>query len=88
MPAGPVNDLKQVFEDPQIVEREMQVALPLPDAPDGLLKLIGNPIKFSETPVTYRRPPPAMGEHSVEVLAEVLGLSEAEVQALVAKGVV
>jgi crotonobetainyl-CoA:carnitine CoA-transferase CaiB-like acyl-CoA transferase len=88
VPAGPVNDLKQVFEDPQIVEREMQVALPLPDAPDGLLKLIGNPIKFSETPVTYRRPPPAMGEHSVEVLAEVLGLSEAEVQALVAKGVV
>jgi crotonobetainyl-CoA:carnitine CoA-transferase CaiB-like acyl-CoA transferase len=88
VPAGPVNDLAQVFEDPQIQEREMQVAVPLADAPDGLLKLIGNPIKMSATPVTYRRPPPAMGEHSVEVLGEVLGLSEAEVKALVAKGVV
>ena len=88
VPAGPVNDLKQVFEDPQVVEREMQVSVPLADAPDGRLKLIGNPIKLSETPVTYRRPPPAMGEHSVEVLEEVLGLSEAEVKALSEKGVV
>jgi crotonobetainyl-CoA:carnitine CoA-transferase CaiB-like acyl-CoA transferase len=88
VPAGPVNDLKQVFEDPQIRQREMQVAVPCEDAPGGALTLIGNPIKFSATPVAYRRPPPAMGEHSLEVLGELLGLDEAEVKALVAKGVV
>jgi len=88
VPAGPVNDLQQVFEDPQVREREMQVSVPCPDSPDGALKLIGNPIKLSGTPVTYRRPPPAMGEHSAEVLGEVLGLGEDEVRNLKDLGVV
>ncbi len=82
VPCGPVNTLDQVFADPQVVHREMRVTLPYPGAQGGEIELIGNPIKFSKTPVTYDRPPPRLGEHSEQVLAELLDLSPAEVAAL------
>ena len=82
VPCGPVNTLDQVFADPQVRHREMRVTLPYPGAQGGEIELIGNPIKFSKTPVTYDRPPPRLGEHSEQVLAELLDLSPAEVAAL------
>ena len=51
-------------------------------------KLIASPLKMSETPVSYRRPPPMLGEHTEEVLDEFLGMSADEVGALREKGVV
>ncbi|MSO84814.1 MAG: CoA transferase [Rhodospirillales bacterium] len=82
VPAGPVNDLGQVFQDPQVLHRGMKIAVANPDAEGGAVPLIGNPIKFSETPVDYRRPPPSLGQHTDEVLTELLGLKPAEIEAL------
>lgn len=81
VPAGAVNNVKQVFEDPQIKHRQMQVTIPYPGSADGKVKLIGNPLKLSGTPVTYRRHPPKMGEHTDEVLRE-FGLDDAEIAKL------
>ncbi|MGH6947214.1 MAG: CaiB/BaiF CoA transferase family protein [Kiloniellales bacterium] len=82
VPTGPVNDIGQVFADPQIEHRGMQMTLPFEDAKDGALRLVANPIKLSETPVDYRRPPPRVGQHTDEVLGELLGVSKAEIDAL------
>lgn len=87
VPAGAVNDLAEVFTDPQIQAREMKITLPYVDSQTGTVDLIGNPIKMSETPVSYRRPPPTMGQHTDEVLQD-LGLSEAEMAKLRQKGVI
>ncbi|MEK7246670.1 MAG: CaiB/BaiF CoA-transferase family protein [Pseudomonadota bacterium] len=88
VPAGPVNDVAQVFQDPQVRHRGMKIAVPNPDAEGGAVALIGNPIKFSETPVDYRRPPPRLGQHTDEVLTELLGLGPNEIGALRAAKVI
>lgn len=88
VPAGAVNTLDKVFEDPQVQAREMKISMPYPDSPNGRVDLIGNPIKFSETPVTYRRHPPRMGEHTDEVLKEMLGLDETALSELRTKGAI
>jgi crotonobetainyl-CoA:carnitine CoA-transferase CaiB-like acyl-CoA transferase len=85
VPCGPVNDLAQVFEDPQVVHRGLRVDLPHPVA--GTVSVVRSPIRLSATPVVHRDPPPALGQHTGEVLAEVLGMSDAEVDALRAGGV-
>jgi crotonobetainyl-CoA:carnitine CoA-transferase CaiB-like acyl-CoA transferase len=74
VPAGPVNTLDKVFSDPQVLARGMRRSVPYPGAAGGQVELIGNPIRFSETPVAYRQPPPRMGEHTEEVLEELLGM--------------
>ena len=88
VPCGPVNTLDQVFADPQVRHREMRVSVPYPGAKGGQVDLIGNPIKYSKTPVAYDRPPPKLGEHTEEVLEELLDLSPAEVAALRESGAV
>jgi len=80
IPSSPVNSVKQVFDDPQVAARDMKISMPHPDAGGLDIDLIGNPVKFSETPVSYRRAPPKMGQHTDEILQEVLGLSEIEIQ--------
>ena len=88
VPSGPVNTLDQVFEDPQIQARGMKLTMPYPESQSGDVDLIANPIKFSGTPVNYRRPPPTAGQHSEEVLSELLELSESEIAALRDDGVI
>jgi crotonobetainyl-CoA:carnitine CoA-transferase CaiB-like acyl-CoA transferase len=85
VPSGPINDLADVFADPQVREREMTVTMPHPLA--GSVQLVASPMKFSGTPVQYQRPPPLLGEHTSEVLRE-LGLSEHEIAALQAANTV
>lgn len=75
---GQINTLDQVFEDPQVLSREMKITMPHPMAGSGGVDLIGSPLKLSGTPVSYRRPPPALGEHTDELLEEILGVDEAE----------
>lgn len=80
VPCGPINDLAAVFADPQVVSRGLRVELPHPSA--GRVPLVANPIRLSATPVEYRQAPPLLGEHTERILAEVLGLSSAQIIAL------
>jgi crotonobetainyl-CoA:carnitine CoA-transferase CaiB-like acyl-CoA transferase len=86
VPSGPINGFAEVFADPQIVHREM--LLQQPHAAAGTVPQVANPVKFSATPVAYRRAPPLLGEHTDEVLREVLSLSEAELDGLRANKVI
>ena len=88
VPCGPVNSVDQVFEDPQVLHRGMKIAMPHPLAGKGHVDLIGNPIKFSETPVHYQSAPPSLGEHTDKVLEEVLGLGDNVRQSLRAAGII
>jgi len=72
VPGGPVNTVPEVFETDQVAARNMKLSVPHPLAASGAVELIGNPINFSQTPVTYRRHPPTCGEHTEEILREFL----------------
>jgi len=85
VPCGPINDLADVFADPQVRARGMTVSVPHPLQP--ALELVASPMKLSATPVTVRRPPPLLGEHTDEVLVE-FGLTQEEVGDLRAQGVI
>ena len=76
VPAGPINNLEQVFNSEQVAERQMRIKMPHPRAGSGSVELIGNPVKFSKTPVTYRRAPPVCGADTKEVLDDWLGQDE------------
>jgi len=88
VPGGPVNTIDRVFEDPQVKAREMRIDLPHPLAGDGTVPLIANPVKLSGTPIEYRHAPPTLGQHTDEILAEVLGLDADEIAAEKAKGAI
>ncbi|NIB43269.1 CoA transferase [Pseudomaricurvus alkylphenolicus] len=68
VPAGPINTIDDVFDDPQIRHRQMRVNVP--HSLNSELELPGNPIKLSRTPVNYDRPPPMLGEHTEEVMQQ------------------
>jgi crotonobetainyl-CoA:carnitine CoA-transferase CaiB-like acyl-CoA transferase len=80
VPCGPINDVAQVFADPQVQARGLKVELP--HSLGGVVPQVASPIRLSETPVEYRRAPPLLGEHTEDILTRVLGLQEAEVAAL------
>jgi crotonobetainyl-CoA:carnitine CoA-transferase CaiB-like acyl-CoA transferase len=88
VPCGPINNLAEVFADPQVQARGMTVALPHPAAGGKPTPLIANPIKLSETPIAYERAPPTLGQHTDEVLRELLGLAAGEIAALRDDGVI
>jgi len=88
VPSSPVHTIDQVFADPQVQHRGMRVSVPYPGAAGGSVDLIGNPIKFSETPVDYRLAPPKVGQDTEAVLDELLDLGPDDVAALRAKGVI
>ncbi|MEM6711336.1 MAG: CoA transferase [Pseudomonadota bacterium] len=68
VPAGPVQTLEEAFASDQAKARDMSIAMDKDDTKDDAVALIGNPLKFSATPVTYRRPPPHLGEDTHAVL--------------------
>jgi len=80
VPAGPINDLSQVFGEPFAEERELVHEIPHPLA--GTVATVANPVRFSATPVAYDRAPPLLGQHTDEVLMEVLNCSAERIQAL------
>ncbi len=86
VPANPVNRIDQVFEDPQVRSRGLR--LELPHASGRPVAMVGNPVRFSATPVSYRRAAPVLGEDSTAVLADVLGIDPPGIAALQAEGVV
>ncbi len=86
VPCGPINDVGEVFANEQVQAREMAIALPHPSA--GQVKLVRNPIRMSATPATSGMAPPLLGQHTTEVLREMLGRSEEEIAALRERGVI
>ena len=88
VPCGPVNNIAEVFEDEQIKHREMRIEMPHDLAADDTVSLLGNPIKMSETPVAYDKPPPFLGQHTEEVLEDLLDLDAAERRRLRDAGII
>ncbi|MEM7253516.1 MAG: CaiB/BaiF CoA-transferase family protein [Pseudomonadota bacterium] len=84
---GRINSLNDVFDDPQVKAREMVVEMPHAATDGKPAKLIASPLKLSETPVSYRRPPPTLGQHTDEVLAEFLDLDADAIAKLRNRGV-
>ena len=71
VPVGPVNTIEQALESDQAQAREMTISLPAPQTATGEVRLIGNPLKFSRTPVSYRSAPPATGADTEAVLKQL-----------------
>ncbi|MDR0634990.1 MAG: CoA transferase [Azoarcus sp.] len=86
VPAGPINNIAQTFEHPQVRHRKMKIELPHPLS--GAVPLVANPIRFSKTPVSYRTAPPTLGQHTREVLSTLTDIQSADIDALSAKGVI
>ncbi len=85
VPAAPVNDYEEALADPQVLFRKMVVDIEHPDG--GVYKAPGNPVKLSEMEETFSSPP-RLGQHTAEVLMELLGKSEEELALLKARGVI
>lgn len=86
VPCGPVNDLEQVFNDPQVRHRGLEIELPHAPAGGKMVKMIANPIKMSATPPRHARSAPGLGEHTGEVLGEWLDLDADAVENLAHAG--
>jgi crotonobetainyl-CoA:carnitine CoA-transferase CaiB-like acyl-CoA transferase len=86
VPNGPINDVAQVFEEPQVKARGVRIELE--HAAAGKLPLVASPMRFSETPIEYRQAPPLVGEHTEEILRAVLGKGEGEIARLRKAGVI
>jgi CoA:oxalate CoA-transferase len=85
IPNGPINTIDKVFEDPQVLSREMIAEVEHPAA--GNVKMAGIPIKLSETPGSIRTAAPLLGQHTDEILREVLGYRDAEIKKLYGEGI-
>ena len=86
VPCGPINNMKEVFEDPQVLHRKLRVDIPHPLG--GVAPVVASPMRLSETPVEYRIAPPLLGQHTEEVLKGLLGRSKAQVDALKGAGII
>ncbi len=83
IPAGPIHDVSAALDDPQVQARGLIVK-----SADSALRLVGPPVPFSETPSAVRRPPPRLGEHTDEILGEVLGMDDVAIARARAEGAI
>jgi len=86
VPNGPINDIAQVFAEPQVQARGVKIELDHPVA--GPLPMVASPMRFSGTPLEFKTPPPLLGEHTDEVLQNLLAKSPAEIARLRADGTI
>ena len=85
VPNGPINDIAQVFDEPQVKARGVRIELEHPVA--GKLPMVASPMRFSGTPLEHKAPPPLLGEHTEAVLRELLGKTEDQIARLRESGV-
>ena len=86
IPCAPINSMEDVFNDPQVLHRNMLIEFDHPSA--GKIKQVGIPVKYSATEAAVRRPPPRLGEHTDEILTEVLGYDPGKKEQFRARGVI
>jgi crotonobetainyl-CoA:carnitine CoA-transferase CaiB-like acyl-CoA transferase len=86
VPNGPINDIAQVFAEPQVKARGVKIEIAHPAA--GTLPMVASPMRFSATPLEHKTPPPLLGEHTEQILRELLGRSAADVAHLRQRGVI
>jgi crotonobetainyl-CoA:carnitine CoA-transferase CaiB-like acyl-CoA transferase len=86
VPCGPINDLAQVFAEPQVRHRALRMELPHPTA--GSAPGVRNPVRFSRTAIEYERAPPPLGADTMSALGERLGLDATALADLAARGVI
>jgi glutaryl-CoA transferase len=86
VPCGPINTIEQVFNDPQVQHRAMKISLDHPIS--GKVAGVANPIKFSATPIEYKKSPPLLGEDSNWVLKTLLGKTDSEIQSLLGRNII
>jgi len=86
VPASPINNIQQAFEDPQVKARGMRIDVDHPVA--GTMPGMGTPLKFSQTPIEYGKSAPMLGEDTDDVLSRVLGKSAQEIATLRENGIV
>ena len=86
VPCGPINDLQQVFADPQVQARGLR--LDLPNALGSSTPQVASPLRLSATPVAYRSAPPLLGQHTEALLQRLLGMSETQIAELREAGVI
>jgi len=86
VPCGPINNYQEVFEDPQVRHRGLKVEIP--HSSGVPCPTVASPMHFSETPVEYNLPPPLLGQHTREVLGELLGMRSEELDRLAAMKVI
>jgi formyl-CoA transferase len=86
VPCGPINNMQEVFEDPQVQHRQLRVDIPHPLG--GVAPVVASPLRLSGTPVEYRMAPPTLGQHNDEILKGLLHRSDAEMKRLKDAGIV
>ena len=86
VPCGPINNMKEVFEDPQVQHRGLRVDMPHPQG--GSVPVVASPMRLSATPVEYRQAPPLLGQHNDEIYCGLLGQSAEALAQLRADGIV
>ena len=86
VPCGPINNMKEVFENQQVIARNMQINVPHPTV--GKMKLVASPMKFSKTPTEVRMAPPTLGQHTNEILHDRLNLDDEAITQLRKKGII
>ena len=84
VPCGPINNIAQALEDPQIRHQKMVLTV---DQPTGPMRILGFPVKLSETPAALQRPAPKLGEHNGEILTR-LGFSEEQAEEFKRRGAI
>jgi crotonobetainyl-CoA:carnitine CoA-transferase CaiB-like acyl-CoA transferase len=86
IPCGPINNLDQVFGDPQVISRGLRLELDHPSA--GKVASVANPIKLSQTPIEYKQAPPVLGQHTESLLSSRLGISDQVMAELKSKRII
>ena len=85
VPCGPINNIKQVFEDPQVIFRKMAVDI---KHKNKKIKIVGSPIKLNKSPIIYKKSPPTLGEDTVSVLKKFLKLNKSRIVDLKKKNII